>query len=137
MDHHKIANDLIRDEGIRLKPYTDTVGKTTIGVGRNLDDKGITHAEAAALLHNDIEECVEHALQIFPAFDHLPDEAQHVIVNMLFQLGSAGFRGFKRFIAAVHKRHWHLAADEILDSKAARQAPARFRRHAEALKNLA
>lgn len=137
MDYHKIARDLTRDEGVRLKPYQDTVGKTTIGVGRNLDDKGITHAEAVMMLHNDIEDCVQHALSIFPAFDKLPEDAQHVVVNMIFQLGAYGFRGFKHFISAVRSRAWHSAADEVLDSKAARQAPARFRRHAETLRSLA
>ena len=51
-----LRDALIRDEGVRLKPYRDSVGKLTIGVGRNLDDKGLTRAEAEALLDNDIRD---------------------------------------------------------------------------------
>ena len=50
MDTDKLLSDLVRDEGLRLRPYADTVGKTTIGVGRNLTDVGISHDEALALL---------------------------------------------------------------------------------------
>ena len=137
MDHHKVAQDLLRDEGIRLKPYTDSVGKTTIGIGRNLDDKGITHAEAAALLHNDIEDALGAALRIIPGFNNLPEDAQHVVVNMIFQLGARGFQGFRRLIGAIHSHAWNAAAHEVLNSKAARQCPERFRRHADTLSALA
>lgn len=50
----RLKQDLVRDEGKRLKPYKDTVGKLTIGVGRNLDDVGISESEAMALLDSDI-----------------------------------------------------------------------------------
>ena len=137
MDHHKVAQDLLRDEGLRLKPYQDSVGKTTIGIGRNLDDKGISHAEAATLLHNDIEECVDHALRIIPGFDNLPEDAQHIIVNMIFQLGARGFQGFRRLIEAIHSHAWNAASHEVMNSKAARQCPERFRRHADTFSALA
>jgi lysozyme len=50
-----LIEQLRRDEGVRLHPYTDTVGKLTIGVGRNLADMGISDAEATVLLQNDID----------------------------------------------------------------------------------
>lgn len=134
--HKQVEADLVRDEGVRNRPYTDTVGKTTIGVGRNLDDKGLSDGEVRHLLRNDIEECIGHAMDIFPGWLSLPIPAQRVIVNMLFQLGVAGFKKFKRFIRAVEDGHWHRAAAEALDSRAARQTPRRFHRHAEALRTL-
>lgn len=45
---------LIRHDGLRLKPYRDTRNKLTIGVGRNLDDVGITREEALMLPNNEI-----------------------------------------------------------------------------------
>ena len=54
MNIKTLSSSLVRDEGLRLKTYRCTAGKLTIGVGRNLDDCGITHAEAMALLANDI-----------------------------------------------------------------------------------
>src|SRR5574341_784631 len=56
LDVATLMAELKRDEGVRLKPYRDTVGKLTIGAGRNLDDKGISAVEATILLANDIEE---------------------------------------------------------------------------------
>lgn len=58
MDLRKLINDLIRDEGLKLKPYRCTSNKLTIGIGRNLDDNGITEAEARYLLHNDLGRAV-------------------------------------------------------------------------------
>lgn len=137
MDRERLRAELKADEGVRHTAYTCPAGKTTIGVGRNLDDTGLDDNEVNYLLDGDIERCIASALSVFPYFHHLPDAAQHVIVNMLFQLGEAGFRQFKRFIEAVETKRWHHAADEVLDSRAARQTPARFNRHAEALRNLA
>lgn len=54
MDIDKLSKELRNDEGVRFKPYRDTVGKLTIGVGRNLDDRGISPGEADYLLANDI-----------------------------------------------------------------------------------
>lgn len=105
-------------------------------MGRNLTGKGLSEAEVDVLLDNDIEECIEHALDIFPGFHGIPEPVQHVIVNMLFQLGAAGFRKFRNFIAAVKFADWERAAAELLDSAAAKQAPARFERHSLAVKSV-
>ena len=58
-----LHDELVRDEGVRLKPYRDTVGKLTIGTGRNLDDMGISEVENAMLLDNDIC-CIEADLEL-------------------------------------------------------------------------
>ncbi|EHP39407.1 lysozyme [Cupriavidus basilensis OR16] len=55
MDRQKLLAELKRDEDLRLKPYVDTVGKTSIGIGRNLDDVGISQEEAIFLAQNDID----------------------------------------------------------------------------------
>jgi lysozyme len=51
---NRIKAQLVRYEGLRLKPYRCTAGKLTIGIGRNLDDCGISQTEAYVLLENDI-----------------------------------------------------------------------------------
>jgi len=68
----KLTDQLIKHEGLRLKPYHCPAGKLTIGVGRNLEDKGITEEEAVMLLENDIQECLKDLGTIFQAFDLLP-----------------------------------------------------------------
>lgn len=112
------------------------MGKVTIGVGRNLTDVGLSDAEITHLLHNDIDAAVSHALEIFPGWDGLPVEVQHVVVNMIFQLGRRGFNGFRRFISHVKCHNWPAAAEEVMSSRAAEQAPARFQRHADVFNSI-
>ena len=111
---------LIRHEDLRLKPYKDSVGKLTIGVGRNLDDKGITEAEAMLLLSNDIGDALSDAKK-FAWFSDLNSPRQDVVVDMMFNLGLTRFSGFKKMIAAIEHGNFPEAADQMLDSKWARQ----------------
>ena len=111
---------LIRHEALRLKPYKDSVGKLTIGVGRNLDDRGITEAEAMLLLSNDIGSAMNDA-QSFPWFKALDSVRQDVVLDMLFNLGKQRFSGFRKMIIAIENTGYPRAADEMLDSKWAQQ----------------
>lgn len=111
---------LLRDEGLELKPYTDTVGKTTIGVGRNLDDNGITEDEALFMLRNDIQRS-RHELAKFHWWRNLDSDRRDVLVNMHFNLGLPRLLSFKNMIAALDFGDYKLAADEMLDSLWAEQ----------------
>lgn len=115
-----IRDQLILYEGLRLLPYRDTVGKLTIGVGRNLDDKGITRAEALMMLDTDIAECLVD-LDTFPWFRQLDHERQVVMVNMRFNLGPLGLREFKNTLAAIAAGDYATAAANMLQSKWAQQ----------------
>jgi len=121
MDIEKLKQRLIEHEGLRLKVYTCTRGRLTIGVGRNLEDRGISEQEALMLLSNDIEECIEGVEQLFACFDGLSDSRQRVLVDMRFNLGQAGLEGFRMFRNAVENGDFDRAADEMLDSNWARQ----------------
>lgn len=89
MNYTKIKDQLIKHEGLRLKPYKCTAGKMTIGVGRNLDDVGISEQEALDMLFNDVGKCLSDLREIFRQFDQLPENIQLVLVDMRFQLGSS------------------------------------------------
>ena len=110
----------MRHEGVRLKPYLDTVGKWTIGVGRNLTDKGISHDEALFLLDSDIDECVADC-QTFTWFAGLDGVRQRVIADLRFNLGGRGLRGFKRTIQCVMDGDFDGAANGLLRSRWASQ----------------
>ena len=130
----RLQKTLIRHEGLKLKPYHDTVGKLTIGIGRNLDNNGISKAEALHLLENDLKVCVIDAKEVFGAqWGKLNDVRQEVILNMLFNLGRPRFLGFKKCIAAIKDERWADAAVEMLDSKWARQVGNRAQELAEAM----
>jgi lysozyme len=111
-----IYSQLRRDEGIRSHPYTDTEGKLTIGVGRNLTDKGLSQREIDFLLGNDVNEMLEGLQSRLPWFAALDPARQGVILNMAFNMGIAGLDGFPRFLQAVAQGNWETAADEMRDS---------------------
>jgi lysozyme len=121
------------DEGLRLKPYRCTSSKLTIGYGRNLDDRGITIAEADQMLLNDVE-CFYTQLSKFPAFAKLNEARQAVLVNMAFNLGMAGIRDFKMMWAAISLDNYQGAAVQMLQSKWAGQVGQRATRLAEIMR---
>ena len=112
---------LIQHEGLRLKPYRDTVGKWTIGVGRNLDDVGISKAEAMMLLDNDIARVCSELDGALSWWRTMTPDRQSVFINMCFNLGLAGFLGFKSMLELCRHHHYDAAAVAGLDSKWAQQ----------------
>ncbi|WP_421868113.1 glycoside hydrolase family protein [Marinobacter adhaerens] len=124
MNRQLLRSQLERHEGLRLKPYLDTVGKLTVGYGRNLEDVGISRDEADFMLDNDIDQ-VERQLETVDEYRDLDPVRQTVIANMAFNLGFAGLMGFKNMWAAIARRDWDRAADEMLNSKWARQVGVR------------
>ena len=96
----------------------------TIGVGRNLDDRGITREEALHLLENDIEDCRRDCMVIFGGQDRWEQFSpvrQRVLVDMRFNLGASGLRSFSRMLAAVKAHQYDRAADEMKSSRWATQ----------------
>jgi len=112
-----MIRQLTRHEGLRLKPYYCPAGKLTIGIGRNLEGKGITEQEAVMLLENDIQECLDDLTPLFPGFDDLPEPVRQVLVDMRFNLGPGRFRQFKKMIAAVNARDFPQAAAQMKASR--------------------
>ena len=135
MNYEQLKKELIRDEGLRLVPYRCSAGKLTIGVGRNLDDVGITESEAMHLLVNDIMRSKNATLTIIPDLLELSEQRQRVLVNMCFNLGPWGLRNFRKMLAAIAERDFSRAADEMLDSKWARQVGPRATRLAKMMRD--
>jgi lysozyme len=129
-----LINDLIRDEGMVLKPYTDTVGKVTIGVGRNLDDNGISEDEALIMLRNDIQTAELELHRNLPWLAYKPEQIQRALVNMCFNMGWPRLSGFKKMIAALERDDFETAAAEALNSRWARQVGDRSRRIAKLIR---
>lgn len=128
MNRGALKRDLCFDEGVKLRPYKCTAGKTSIGVGRNLDDNGISEAEAIYLLDNDIARVERELDATWPWWRDMPEERQRALANMCFQLGLPRLSGFRKMIAALHSGDWEKAADEALDSDWAKQVPNRAHR---------
>lgn len=131
-----IAADYVKfNEGLRLKPYSDSLGLITIGYGRCLDRDGITQAEADYLFTHDISQAVRGAIASLGGNEWaaLDEARQGVLIDMCFQLGEYGLADFHNMLAAIRAGDWQRAHDEALNSLAARQTPQRWARHAETL----
>ena len=125
---------LIADEGLRLNPYKCTGHKWTIGVGRNLEDKGISEAEAMFMLENDIKDTEEAARRLIRSFDTLSDDRKIVLVSMVFQMGENGVSKFRNMIKAIDVQAYDVAAAEMLDSNWAKQTTNRAERLSDMMK---
>jgi lysozyme len=122
-----LKKDIILSEGFKLKPYKDTVGKLTIGVGRNLDDVGLIEEEVLFLLENDIKR-IQKELDSIEEFSLLSETRQRVIAEMVFNLGKSNLMKFKNMWKAIQLQDWSKAANEMLDSLWAKQVGKRASR---------
>ena len=116
-----LKEQLMRDEGTRLKPYTDSTGHLTIGFGRNLSQVGISLAEAELLLDHDIQRTTADVLAALPWTMGLDDARRDALINMAFNLGIGGLLGFHKMLVACQAGDWATAALEALNSEWAHQ----------------
>lgn len=107
---------LIRHEGLRLKPYRDTVGKLTIGVGRNLDDVGISRDEALDLLASDLARVQTGLDAAYPWWRKLDVVRQHALIDLAFNVGLGGLKTFVLMLAGLRGGAYDEAARELTRS---------------------
>jgi len=164
MNKELLEQELIRDEGLKLFPYEDTVSKITIGVGRNLTDKGLTRNELSSLglninlnkeqvisvllergltkqeclmlLSNDIDDAWEDLTTALPWIEQKPEAVQRVCTNMVFNMGISRFLKFKQTISFIRLDKHAEAAEEMMDSKWAAQTGNRAIRLSNLIKSL-
>lgn len=121
----ELKDVLIEHEGLRLKPYRCTADKLTVGVGRNLEDVGISRDEAMYLLGNDIARVTSELDDRIPFWNNLSPNKQIVLASMAFQLGVNGLMQFKNMLAAVERGDDVAVAKEMRDSRWYTQTPNR------------
>ena len=86
-----LRSELKRDEGERLRLYKCSSGKFTIGIGRNIEDNGISKDESELMFANDVDRVEKEARSIFGNWKSIEDARQRALVNMLFNLGMTRF----------------------------------------------
>lgn len=121
IDREAMIRQLRLHERERLKPYRCTSGKLTIGVGRNIEDRGITAAESAYLLGNDIDGFYVALQKALPWINQLDEVRQRVLLDMAFNLGIQGLLTFKKTLAAIKAGDYKKAGPMMLDSRWAGQ----------------
>jgi lysozyme len=113
-----------KHEGRRAKPYKDTLGNMTGGVGRNLEAIPFSQDEMDLMFENDFKRAVRGA-ESFPEYRSLSEARQGVILELCFWIGPGGLRKFVRMWAAIRTHRWEKAKKELLDSKLHSQVPGR------------
>ncbi len=127
-------NLIKQHEGFRAKAYLDSKGYLTIGYGRNLESKGISQHEAEILLQNDCLDAFAFC-QKLNYFASLNEARQAAILDMVFNLGAAGFMKFKKLQENLRLCDFDNASGEILNSKWASQVGNRAKTIANMIKN--
>jgi lysozyme len=133
MNREKLATQLTIDEGRRARVYTDTVGKLTVGVGRNISDRAFSDDEIDLMLNNDIKLVVAQLDRSLPWWRQMNDARQNVLANMCF-MGIGTLLTFKNTLAAMQDSRYGDAADGMLASKWAKQVGQRADRLAKIMR---
>lgn len=135
MNRIELAKESIKlHEGFRGIVYNDRTGDTvrlesparlTVGYGRNLEAKPLSYAVAELMLAEDVAEAERGAFRVWGSdvftWADLSEERAAILIEMCFQMGEAGVRGFVKFLEHAKARRHEQAADEMLDSKWARE----------------
>jgi lysozyme len=111
----RLLPQLELEEGVRLRPYQDTVGKWTIGIGRNLTDIGISMDEAIVLCDTDMTNAITE-LELYSWFPKLDVVRQTALASMMFNLGAGRFGAFHNMILALESGNMDAAAGEAANS---------------------
>lgn len=133
----EVIESLREEEGWSATVYQCSEGRWTLGHGRNVDPNGgigITREEGEFMLSNDVRRTIEELESAFPMFGDLDQPRTAVLIELCFQLGLPTLRKFTNMLAALWAGDNDRAADELLDSRYARQVPARANRYAERLR---
>lgn len=135
----ELARQLRGDEGERACVYADSLGFSTIGVGRLVDARkpgaGLRPDEITYLLNNDIDDRIDALTRALPWFQNLDDARKGCLLNMAFQMGTDGLLGFKTTLALIRDGKYADAADAMLQSQWAHQVPARAKRLSDQMRD--
>jgi lysozyme len=134
-----LQNEIADDEGVKYETYNCSLGHLTGGIGHLITEwdteyydkpigTKIPNEQVNEWFENDIQVSIKDCQGIFSNFESLPENIQHVLVNMSFQLGKPRLSKFKKMIAAVEDMNWEKMADEMQDSTWRWQTPNRAQR---------
>ena len=147
MNKDKLRKELAEDEGCKYEIYLDHLGLPTMGIGHLITENDpeygkpvgtvVEQERVQAAFDLDIAVTVNDCHRLYKDFDDLPEEAQRVIANMMFNLGYPRLSKFVGMKAGVDARDWNEAADQMVDSKWYTQVPNRARRLVARMRALA
>ena len=142
MNIERLLESVKKHEGYRNKVYLDTLGKRTVGVGHLCvedfweDDKEYEEKFLMTILEHDLQTAIKSAKQLIEEFgcDDIDEQAEEILIEMVFQLGKTGVSKFKNMWKALAEKNYIGASYEMLDSRWAKQTPNRAKAMAELMK---
>jgi|TARA_R110000765_G_C18664370_1_gene577266 lysozyme len=145
MNVHKLKTEIETDEGSSQAIYLDHLGYKTFGIGhlvRKDDPESdmdvgdeVTLDRITEVFESDMESVISDCEKAFPNIYDMPEEAQHIIANMMFNLGFPRFCKFSKMIKAMNERDWQEAANQMVDSRWYNQVPNRAKRLEERIRS--
>ena len=143
---NEMTKEIKADEGVVYEIYLDHLGLPTVGVGHLIREDDPEHGldvgtqigdeRVTELFELDLHTCVTETKLLYPQFKELPAEAQKILCNMMFNMGRPRLSRFHKMKKAVDSSDWIEAANQMLDSKWAKQVPNRANRLIERMKNI-
>jgi len=131
MNIEQLRNELEIDEGVKYEIYLDHLGLPTCGIGHLIvegdEEYGqevgteVSQERVAELFESDVQVTLDECERLYSGFSELPEEVQHILANMMFNMGRPRLSGFKKFNAAIAAGEWEEAAEEMIDSRWYRQ----------------
>ena len=127
MNLEKLREELEIDEGVKYEVYLDHLGYPTFGIGHLITDNDpesraavgteVSDDRVQEAFEPDVQTVLSDCERLYEEFGSLPEEAQLIIANMMFNMGLTRLSKFKGMKRGVDARDWNQAADEMIDSK--------------------
>ena len=146
MNIEKLREELERDEGVKYEIYNDHLGYATFGVGHLVIESDpeygmdigtpISESRVIEAFEQDVQIVLGDCEKLYNDFDQLPEEAQLIIANMMFNMGLTRLSKFRGMKNGVDARDWERAADEMVDSRWYNQVTRRADRLVVRMRNL-
>ena len=146
MNVEKFTEEIKRDEGVKYEVYLDHLGLPTCGIGHLIKEDDPEHGlevgteigeeRVNELFAKDLNVTIDECKKLYYDFDVLPVKAQHIIANMMFNMGRPRLSRFHKMKRAVDNREWEEAATQMLDSRWANQVPNRANRLIQEMKSI-
>ena len=127
MNIEQLRKELERDEGVKYEVYHDHLGYPTLGIGHLITDDDpecgasvgteVDNDRVKEAFETDVETVLSDCERLYVQFEHLPEEVQLIVANMMFNMGYTRLSKFKGMKRGVDARDWEAAADEMVDSR--------------------
>ena len=147
MNKDRLREELAEDEGCKFEIYLDRLGLPTFGIGALVKEHDPEYGQPVGTpvsedrvrqrFNLDIAVTIEDCQVLYDDFNELPEEAQLVIANMMFNMGRPRLSKFKMMKKACDERDWNEMADQMVDSRWHDQVPNRAKRLVKRIRDLA